>query len=529
MLMPPKTLGHLCCWLLVAWIAVRLIALVGGQLPLIAMKDSIGYGDSYNLMSAQHLAETGEIYPLLTPTHPTPAVYSPLLYLSIAFANFLLPSESLYLGARIFELFCYLACVFMAGLITRQLIPVPSSFWIGTLMAASFASMTFWVYQLRSDYPAIAFNLMSIFILLRSGQRAARASRQLPSGMAALAGTCAGLAIQYRFTMGAAAAAGLLWLLLSRQWRASWVFTALATAVGAGGYLLVAIHEPHIADHLLAVTGYLPDASGAFALMRRSITEPITMLGLGVLLPLIPMMLRFRHKRLTLLAVYGGFSFALASLTGLNFGANINYFYEAMFAVTPFAVLGFYKLWKIQRRPSVTAPALFVLIAYLVASGDTLPRVLATAAKVSVLNQRHESLKAALKGARILSSIPDVAILTPDRHITEPGVLHQLTLTQGIDLAELNAMVLAGQFNVVVTQLADYSWRGVTVLHPKLKNAITGSYRPACRIDEMLFHLPAGAVGLMAEKLSQAGCHAETCGAGLACPGLGVRIDLFTE
>lgn len=526
-----KGLGQICCWLLFVWIAVRLVALLGGQLPLIALKDSVGYPDSYVLMTAESFEKTGVIYSPSTPKHPTPAVYSPLLYMSIVGADLLLPSGSHYLGPRLFELICYLSCVFATGLLTRQLIPTRSSLWLGTFMAVSFSSMTFWVYQLRSDYPSIACNLISILLLLRARTQAGGLTGLFPLRLIALAGVCAGLAIQFRFTMGAAAAAGLLWLLLSRQWKASAVFTALAAGIGAGGYVVVSAFEPHMSANIFTLMALLTDGHGALVLMRRTFLEPVMMLGLGVLLSLLPSILRLHRKSLLLMAVFCGGSLVLGGLTSLHFGANINYFYEAMFAVTPFAALGFYKMWKLQRHPLFSFLALLVLIGLLIPNANNTRREVMAAATgiISANNQRHDALRVALTGAQLLSSIPDVAILTPDRYITEPLALHHVTLTQAKELVELKSMIRSHQFDAVVTQIADYSWRGMPVLDLQLKDAISDSYRPACRIGYMLFHLPSGDGGPIAEKLAQAGCRAETCGPGLPCPGLGVRLELFTE
>ncbi len=519
----PNTLGQLCCCLMLVWSALSIVTLLGGHFPLALLKDSVGYGDSYNLMTVEHFQATGQLYPALTPEHPTPNLYSPLLYISLAAANALVPSDSHFLGPRVFELISFLFCIVAAGLLARELIPVSNTFVLGLVLAASFSSMTFWVFQLRSDFPSIFLNLTSVYLLLRASKHSS-----LP--LLALAGACAGLAIQFKFTMAAAAVAGLLWLLILRRWSYAGIFIASVVSIGAGGYTLFSIFEPNMLSNILVLAKMVPDGSGTLAMLLQVLSEPVMLFGITAFLSLLPLVLAFRRNRFLLVALFGGLSLSMGALTSLQAGGNINYFYEVMFATVPFGAFGYYRLWSLRRHQAIPVLAMGILLSAIVPGAIQARRaILSSRYRVSDSNQRHDALRLALRGSRLLSTVPDVTILTPDRYITEPYLLHLLTLTKGTDLTPLTSMILRHQFDAIATQWADYSWRGVTHLDPSIREAIVDSYQPACRIGEALFHLPPGDPGRMQDRLAKAGCRPEACGPGLPCPGLQVRQELFPQ
>ena len=101
--------------------------------------------------------------------------------------------------------------------------------------------MIFWIVQLRSEFLGILFELLTVRLLLRRSRWAAL-----------IAGVCAGVALQFKITMIAALAAGILWLFLKRNWRLLLLFLLGGVATFGGLYFSFSLREPRmIADRLV--------------------------------------------------------------------------------------------------------------------------------------------------------------------------------------------------------------------------------------------------------------------------------------
>jgi hypothetical protein len=512
--------NHFAQWVILAWCGIGIAQLVTNQLPQIFLHESIGNGDSYIFMAVEDFRKTGVLYPQLGPDHLTPVLYSPFLYLMHDAAWMAMPwPGNPYFGPRLLELFCFLTCIAVTGALTRRLIPVRSAFWLGVLLASSYFIVIFWVLQLRSDFPGIGCSLLTLWLLISPGRRSAL-----------YAGACAGLALQFKITFVTAAAAGFLWLLLYRRWRALCEFTCAAGVFSLGLYAAFAWREPEMLKHILMMRKMIPHPSGVITFWRDLAAEPAFLLGFVGLLPMASGLLTRRRPHLQLVMMFVVISFLVGSYTSLQTGANINYFYEAAFAITPFAVLAFLRLDGARSRTAgLLIGLVFLITNVLPGIVHTIRGARANLTEISRRNSDYEKLRQALDGTRIVSSIPDVTILRPERVITDSNLLNNLSIIRGVDLSRVIARIDEGYFDVVVTQPADYSWRGLPVLQRGLRTAIIGSYSPYCLFGNKLFHLPKEHPSLLLEsKLRDIGCETVQCGPGLKCPGLGVAIEAFS-
>lgn len=511
--------GRFANWTILIWCAVNLLHLFLNQIPLIFLHESIGYGDSYIFHTLEDFRRTGVLYPPLGPDHLTPVLYSPLLYLMHLVAWMAAPTGlNPYFGPRILELFWFGACVTASGALARRIIPARNAFWLGAMLAASCSLTIPWVLQMRSDFPGIACSLLAVWFLL---------SRNGDHSLAA--GVCAGLALEFKITFIAAAAAGCLWLLLSKRWRELIRF-ALATAVSSLGiYALFSLREPKMPGQILMMSKMIAHPAGVLTFFRQLSGEPACLLAVAGLLSIAGPLVRRRCDRLRLILLFIAISFATATFSSIQAGASINYFYEALFAATPFGVWAFLRL-QARSAPvaGLLAGLLLLLTTVLPATARMLRATKTTFSEISLRNHDYEALRNALRGTRIVSSIPDVTILTPESIITDPYLLSYLLITRGSDISPLIDRVNRQYFDTVVTLPADYSWRGLPQLTPQLRSSIVASYAPYCMFHAMLFHLPQDRPeSPLAARLRGIGCEVVPCGPGLKCPGLGVKVEAF--
>ena len=504
-------------WLMIAWGVIGWIKIITNQLPLLFLHESVGAGDSYILGSVESFRRTGVLYPALTAEHPVPTLYSPALYLMHALAWTALPATNPYIGPRLLELVWFLICILATALLSRTLVARRKAFPLALLLAGSFATMSPWLLQLRGDFPGIACSLFAIYFLLSGGWR-----------RAVLAGICAGLATQFKITFAAAAVAGALWLLLYRSWSRLAGFVVATGICSIGIYLLFMWRESEMAANIFMMSHVIPHLRGVVFFIRETLAEPVFLLGIATLLTmLIPLLVR-PHPRWQLVAIFTAVSVAMAAVTSLQAGANINYFYEAMFAATPFAVFGMMRL-RAMRSPLVSMFLGLLLLMFLIRPQvfEAVYVARRVGGEVAQRNQQYDRLRAALAGIEFLSTIPDVTILGKERIITDSGLLNYRVLTAGADLSALEQRVSNQEFAIIATLPDDISWRGLPALPRGLRKAIVEAYRPYCVLGDELFHIPAGKTGNVGERLTNIGCVVTACRGDAKCSGLGIQVERF--
>ena len=486
-----------CVLILVCLVGISLYVVEG---LFLFRQSEAGYGDSYILYDVLHFQQTDTIYRDLSRPPYLPAQYSPFVYVLYSLPGRIAHSKNLFVGPRLIAITAFLMCIGIATSIVRTLMPYQLAWVWGMLIPFSTRTMSSWILQLRGDFPGIAFSLLAIRLLLSDVRWA------LP-----LAGVCAGFAMQFKITFFAAAVAGALWLLAQKRWKDFLRFGVPASLFSVGPYLVYSLREPGMLRQMFALSPGVRNITGNLDLMDKAIAELVILLAL---LGLASIQWRTWPKG-RLVVLFAATSFAVAGLTDMQAGGNINYYFEMFFAVVPIAVLGVFQLMDLARRSAVLGLALTsVLIIHSVA-----PATLQLHTNIGALrndwikssNAQLERLEHALAGHRIFSTVPRLALFDPDPPLTEPYLLSYLHRLGKIDLEPIIEPIRRNEYDVVITSVSAGSSRGIKHVDPTLRQAIATSYRPDCKFGAWLFHLPNDvqpASSALARDLRNIGCSA---------------------
>jgi hypothetical protein len=376
----------------------------------------------------------------------------------------------------------FVCCVVLAASIARALIAERSAWVWGLLLGCSIRSTWEWVLQLRGDLPGICFGLLAIRLLLSSWRWA------VP-----FAGTCAGLALQFKITFAAPLAAGAVWLVAQRRWRDLGRFVIPGVVVAIGPYCLVYIREGRIFSQIFALSPGLIDVEGWRLLMLGAASEMVVLLALVGL----PGSGWLRRPGWSLLILFVVMSSTIAAVTDLQAGGNINYFFEAFFALVPLAVGGVLRLISPANRQAAVTLLIGALLLVIHAKPRALDLYDQRALFVNhseVIRSRNRTFRLAettLRGQRILSTVPRLALVDPEPVLTEPYLFAYLIRLGKIDPTPLLNQIRNGDFDVVITSAnAAENWRGVPHVAPILAEAIEAAYRPQCQMLGSILHLP---------------------------------------
>jgi hypothetical protein len=479
---PKRTVASNAVFVVLVGCVLASILLLYAQVSWLPQLAEAGYGDSYILYDVLRFQKTGIIYRDLSQPPYVPAQYSPGVYALFALAVSLSGWSNPFVGPRLIVVASFVCCAVLAASIARALIAERSAWVWGLLLACSIRSTWDWVLQLRGDLPGICFALLAIRLLL-SSQRWA-----VP-----LAGVCAGLALQFKFTFVAALGAGMVWLLVQRRWNDLGRFVIPGVILAVGPYLLVYLRERRIFAQIFALSPGLMEVEGWRSLVLAAINEMVVLLGLIAL----PGSGFLQRPGWLLLILFVMMSSAVAAVTDLQAGGNINYFFEALFAMVPLAAAGVLRLISpANRRIGVTA-----LIGALLLVLYARPRALDLYDQRAVFVNHSDDIRSrnrlfrlaetTLRGQRILSTVPRLALVDSEPVLTEPYLFAYLIRLGKIDPTPLLNQVLDGSFDVVITPgNAAENWRGVPHVAPILAKAIDATYRPQCQMLGSILHLP---------------------------------------
>jgi hypothetical protein len=466
------------------------------QLAYLFRLNDAGYADTYILYDVQRFEETGVIYHDLMQPPYMPSQYSPLVYMFYRLPA-QIPFQNSSLGPRLAALSAFSLCVAMVISITRALIPVRAAWFWALLMATSIMSLELWPVQLRGDFPGIFFSLAAIrFLLTRFRYRAL------------LAGMCAGLATQFKFTYVAALAAGTLWLLFRKQWKELVPFVAGGAALSLALYFLFWLREPRMVPQILALAPGIRDVKGCLELFSVAIREPLVVLAL----PALPLVVRWGWSKWALLLLFIVVSFAIGGLTDVQAGGNVNYFYEGLFALIPLSVVGVFRLMAWSRANLAVALFLsgLILLQFWLADAEALFSARSEINPRTVVRQNEQFRKTtdALHGRHIFSTIPRMAVLDPHPALVEPYLMTYMQRLGKVNPQPILQRVRSGEFALVITADHDDSWRGVPKVQADLAKAILAAYEPYCSLPSMVLYLPLRSVGEsdLPQKLHQIGC-----------------------
>lgn len=283
-----------------------------------------------------------------------------------------------------------------------------------------------------------------------------------------------------------------------------------------GVYALMTIREPHMFQNLTVLRSTVRDVSAVGRFLSHLSREPILLLGV-IMAPVL--ICSRRRPQWTLLALYFALSFAASTLLSMQAGGNINYFFESLFAITPFAAAGV--LWL---REQLTARG-SVFVALLIFGFAIIPSVVSTAAvarsakDVRVENRYFESLRAEFAGKDVFSTSGWAAHFTQRVPIPEPFLLSYLERSSKWDSAPWATKVLQQHYDLVVTDMPQITFRTVPHIPPKIHVAIEEAYQPfyACP-GILLFHRrgenPDPAT---TSRFAAMGCHPVVCPSGAEC------------
>lgn len=460
---------------------VSSLALVTEQIPDLSRLSEVGYGDSYILYDVLHFQHTGRIYRDLSQPPYLPAQYSPLVYMMYSLPGRIAAGEeNPFLGPRLIAVAMFLLCVGVVVSIVRALIPVRFAWLWGVLLASSISIMRSWVLALRGDFPAIFFSLLAIRLLLVRSRWAV-----------ILAGVCAGFATQFKFTYVAALTAGSLYLLIRRRWKDLGGFAVAGALSSVGLYLLLWMRERDMLEQMLALSPGIVDVEGGIKLVFAALREPFVLIALAGLPPIA----RRFSSRWGLLLLFALTSLTFSGLTVLQAGANINYFFEGLLALTPLAVLGVFRLivWTRAHFWAALFVAALFAIHFLPTSAHDLYLVLHSGIGYRSTESRNDAFRAlqnALQGRRIFSTVPRLALLDPDPALMEPFLLSYLQTLGKFDARPILDRVASGEFDVLITSAHPVFYRGLPFITRDLRGAIAASYTPYCVLLGFEIYLP---------------------------------------
>src|SRR5215469_5316453 len=479
------------------------------QASLLFQFPEIGLGDSYVLYDVLHFQRTGEIYRDLSQPPYLPAQYSPLVYIVFSVPGRVATFPNPFLGSRLVVLIAFLLCIAVAASITSCLVPARSAWWWAALIGGSVGVMRDWVLQLRGDFFGIFVGLVALRLLFIDLRRAAF-----------FAGLFACFATQFKITYIAALTAGVLWLLFMRQWRKFSVFTAAAAVSSAGLYVLYWTREHRMLSQMLALSPGIADLHGAVRELEQILLEPLVLLA-PLAVSDVPWRLSARSK---LLLLFGLVSLSVAAVTELQVGGNVNYFYEALFAMIPAAVIGVRRLsvWAHDSAGAglfvMTLFGLFLLPPAVGSLHLNLDYTIGPGGVV-VRNREFHEIADVLSSRHLFSTVPRIALLDTAPALMEPFLLTYWQRMGKFDSKPILDRIRREEFDVLVTASTAVVYRGIPHVGPNLRKVISDSYIPFCVRSEYLVHLPRNrSESALEQQLRQVDCEPVACDMRATCP-----------
>lgn len=463
---------------LVLFLVTATLFTVATEASTIFLIGDAGYGDTYILYDVQHFQKTGQIYRDTSLPPYLPAQYSPLVYMMYAVPRWNAFGNP-YFGPRLMAIATFLLCVAITISIVRTLIPNRFAWFWGLLLSTSIQPMTGWVIQLRGDFAAIFCGLAAIRLLMAK-----------PRYAVLLAGLFAGLATQFKFIYVTSLLAGSLWLLFRKKFADLGLFAGAAILSSVGLYFFFWLREPRMLAQILALSPGIPEYAGLVRNFLDALETPVILLAL----PGLPSLIKRADPRWMLVVLFVAISFAIATATGLQAGANINYYFEWLLALVPLATLGTLQLLDWSRTN--TGMAIFlgglVLTQFLLrATGSQVfhSGILHARREVRARNESYHGLAAAMRGQKILSTVPYLALLDPQPAIVEPFLAAYQQKLGKFDERPLLKRVQDGEFDVVISYTDVVLFRGIPNIDPLLQQKIAARYEPYCRISDATLSL----------------------------------------
>jgi len=476
---------------------------VGTALGLANFTD-VAYPDSANLLRIGEFVRSGHIYPDIDRPPYQVTVYGPLTYVLLAIPYRLAQAAGIapQVVVRLGIVGALCLCVLLIFLISRRLYSSCPIAWLCALFAVSALPIAEWTTQIRGDFLALGFSLLSVYLFLLANGR--------PRTIGAA--VCAGIALLVKQTFWAAPIAIVSWLIYRRRYEEVLFWAIGFACIVVGGYAIAWWREPLMLKHIAAVRHPIFEYRQASFILWNALSQPVVPFaaigGLLVLWKSVPERLLF--------FIYCVVAWLVAILTIPQVGGNINYFWEPLLASAVLAGPVLHDLQrKANRTPIVVTAILFVLLlrAFFPILLRDLGYLKQCYTKVSDYQERKtkwECFVSAVSGRRLLSTIPAVTVHSITPEIPDPFVNSTLELRDQWNSGPVVAQMDAGVFDLIVidkggADKVDY-YRGVRYWSDGMWGALKRKYRLACVFEDMEVWLPRRGSGEIPASLSAIGC-----------------------
>jgi hypothetical protein len=502
--MPRKALlgGSVVAFLLAGALCIG----VGTALGLANFRD-VSYPDSATLLRLGEFIRSGHIYPAIDRPPYLVSLYGPLTYVFLAIpyrlaqAAGITPQVLVRLG--IVGALCL--CVFLTFMISRRLYSSRPMAWLCALFAVSALPMVSWTTAIRGDFLALALSLLSLYWFLLTNGRPRLIGAEI----------CAGMAILVKQTFFAVPIAIVTWLIFRRRYKDAFLWsTGLALTV-LGGYAIAGWREPLMLKHIAALRHPIFGYGEALRILGNALSQPVVPLAvIGGFLAL------WKHTPERLLyLIYCMVAWLVASLTITQVGGAINYFFEPLVASAVLAGPGLCELQrKANRTPILVTVMLFVLLlrAFVPMLWGELAYLRTSYANVAEYQARKtkwESFVSTVSGRRLLSTYPDVTVLSTTPEIPDPFLNSTLERRGQWNSGPVVAEINAGVYDLIVIAKGEAEahkgidgYRGIRYWDDGMWRALKRTYAPACVFQDMEIWLPNRGSGKVLPRLSGIGC-----------------------
>ncbi|MEZ5363189.1 MAG: hypothetical protein R2748_12820 [Bryobacterales bacterium] len=364
--------------------------------------------------------------------------------------------------------------------------------------------LAFWTTQIRGDFLALAVSLLSLYWFLLTNGR--------PQAIGAA--ICAGIALLVKQTFFAVPIAIVSWLIYRRRYKEAFLWSTGVAVTFVGGYAMVWWREPLMLKHIAALRDPVLEYREALSILWNAVSQPV--MPFAAIGGLLALWKRTPERLLSL--IYCIVAWLVASLTVLQVGGNINYFWEPLLASAVLAGPGLCELQrKANRTPILITAMIFVLLlrAFIPMLRQELGYLRKSYAKVSdyrVRKTKWESFVATVSGRRLLSTYPDVTVHSMTPEIPDPYLNSVLELRGRWSFGPVVAQINAGMYDLIVIGKgqaeADESafYRGVRIWDDRMWGALKRTYRLACVFEGMEVWLPNSGSSEILPRLSGIGC-----------------------
>lgn len=489
-------------WLIVAFCLIGTLVITGGTALGLASFREVGYPELANVMRTADFVRDGHIYPDSVNRPPYLAtLYGPLTYvfLSVPYRFALSVGSDPVFMIRLTTLAAFCACITLLFLISRYLSHSSLSAALTAVFALSSHLMTNWPSQIRCDFLALTFSLAAVYLFLRTNGT----PRSFLSAIAA------GVVMLVKQTFAAAPLAILCWLVFHRRYKEATYWTATFASIFGGGWLIIRLHEPRLAEHLNVLRHPSLEFHDAIRVFGEALAQPaVPFAVVGVFL-----ILSRRSPETHFLPFYWLAAWTIGCLTIPQQGGGISYFWESLFVSSilagPALLEVQHLLWEVPKAIRFLV-YLLVLIWLVPTASDAfwyLKQDYLEAKRHSASKSAFESFLAVVKNRPLLSTYTDLTMVSKTPQVPDPG-LNTILENKGVwSYQPVIDEIDHRQFQLVVMRPSyEISYRGLRLWDEGVFQSLHANYKFSCVFQEMQVWLPNGDEAGLLPRLSAVGC-----------------------